>query len=82
MEDLQVIQHILLVYEQASGQQINWGKATLFFSKAVVEEKKREIVNFLGVWRSRNMKNTSVCQQLRGGKKIGEPKLRQGKSVD
>ena len=49
MEDLQTIQHILMVYEQASGQQINREKTTLFFSKAVVEEKKGEILNFLGV---------------------------------
>ena len=49
MEDLQVIQHILGRYEQVSGQQINRTKTTLFFSKAVVEEKKREILNFLGV---------------------------------
>ena len=37
------------MYEQASGQQINPTKTTLFFSKAIVEEKKREILNFLGV---------------------------------
>lgn len=37
------------MYEQASGQQINREKTTLFFSKAVVEEKKGEILNFLGV---------------------------------
>ena len=49
MEDLQVIQHILYKYEQASGQQINRTKTTLFFNKAIVEEKKREILNFLGV---------------------------------
>lgn len=49
MEDLQTIQHILTVYEQASSQQINQEKTTLFFSKAVVEEKKGEILNFLGV---------------------------------
>ncbi|KAK9984665.1 hypothetical protein SO802_034190 [Lithocarpus litseifolius] len=36
MEDLQVIQHILSVYEQASG-------------KAVAEDKKREILDFLGM---------------------------------
>ena len=49
MEDLQVIQHILYKYEQASGQQINRTKTTLFFNKAVVKEKKRKILNFLGV---------------------------------
>ena len=49
MEDLQAIQHILTVYEQASGQQINWEKTTLFFSKAVAKEKKGETLDFLGV---------------------------------
>ena len=49
MEDLQTTQHILTVYEQAFGQQINREKTTLFFSKAVVEEKKGKILNFLGV---------------------------------
>ena len=33
----------------ASAQQINRGKTTLFFSKAMPEEKKWEILNFLGV---------------------------------
>ena len=49
MEDLQAIQHILSLYEGASGQQINREKTTLFFSKAVPEEKKRDILSFLGV---------------------------------
>jgi len=35
---LEVIQDILAVYEQASGQQINRDKTTLFFSKVVAEE--------------------------------------------
>ena len=38
-----------MVYEQASGQQINREKMTLFFSKVVAKEKKGEILNFLGV---------------------------------
>ena len=49
MEDLQTIQHILTVYEQAFGQQINREKTMLFFSKVAVEEKKGQILNFLGV---------------------------------
>ena len=49
MEDLQAIQHILSLYKGASGQQINRGKTTFFFSKAVMEDKKEEILNFLGV---------------------------------
>ena len=49
MDDLQAIQHILSLYEGTPGQQINQGKTTLFFSKAVMEDKKKEILNFLGV---------------------------------
>ena len=49
MEDLQAIQHVLSLYEGASGQQINREKTTLFFSKAMSEEKKGEILSFLGV---------------------------------
>ena len=49
MEDLQAVQHILSLYEGASSQQMNRKKTTLFFSKAVSEEKKREILSFLEV---------------------------------
>lgn len=49
MEDLEVIQDILTMYVQALGQQINRGKTTLFFSKAVAKEENEEILNFLGV---------------------------------
>ena len=49
MEELQAIQHILSLYEGASGQQINREKTTLFFSKAMPEETKRDIISFLGV---------------------------------
>lgn len=49
MANLKVIQDILMVYEQASGQQINWRKTTLLFSKAMAKKKKEEILNFLGV---------------------------------
>ena len=49
MEDLQAIQHILSIYERASGQQINREKTTLFFSKAMADDKKGKILNFLGV---------------------------------
>ena len=38
-----------MVYESTLGQQINQGKTTLFFSKAMAKEKKGEIFNFLGV---------------------------------
>ena len=49
MGDLVKIQDILTLYEQASDQQINRGKTTIFFSKAITEERKEEISNFLGV---------------------------------
>lgn len=49
LTELEVIQGILEVNEQASRQQINRGKTTLFFSKAIAEETKEEIINFLGV---------------------------------
>ena len=49
LANLEVIQDILVVYEQALGQQINRDKTTLFFSKVVAEETKEEILNFLGV---------------------------------
>lgn len=49
MANLEVIQDILTVYEPALGQQIIQGNTTLLFSKAVAKEKKKEILNFLGV---------------------------------
>ena len=48
MGDLQDIQNILLIYEHASGQQINRDKTTVFFSKAVLLEIKVAIQIFLG----------------------------------
>ena len=49
MLDLQVIQSILTLYEQASSQKLNKEKTTIFFSKAVDEETKDLISNFLEV---------------------------------
>lgn len=49
MGDLNSVQHIPTLYEQASGQQINRGKTTIFFSKVVTEERKNEITAFLEV---------------------------------
>lgn len=82
MEDLQVIQHILYKYEQASGQQINRTKTTLFFSKAIVEEKKREILNFLGVSEIKEYEKYLGLPVVVGRKKKDKPKLHQRKSVD
>ena len=44
--DLQVIQNILVLYEQASGQRLNWEKTSIFFSKAVSEETKANLSAF------------------------------------
>ena len=48
-EDLQAIQNILTSFDHSSGQKINCEKTTLFFSKAVSDDMKREIIDFLGV---------------------------------
>ena len=47
MSDLKVIQSILTLYEQASCQWLNQEKTTIFFIKAVNEETKDLISNFL-----------------------------------
>lgn len=49
MGDLHSIQEILTLYEHASRQQINKGKTTIFFNKAVSLDSKEENSNFLGV---------------------------------
>ena len=49
VEEVKSIQDILKVYEQASGQQINAGKTTLFFGKSMREETKNSIKLLLGV---------------------------------
>ena len=53
MGDLQAIQNIVLIYEQASGQQINREKTTVFFNKLVSEEMKVAIKIFWGVTKIR-----------------------------
>ena len=49
MLDLLVVQDILSLYEEASGQKLNREKTNIFFSKAAKEETKAEISNFLQV---------------------------------
>ena len=49
LSDLQVVQNILSLYEKASGQQLNREKMTIFFRKAVNEETKALISNYLEV---------------------------------
>ena len=49
ISDLNVIQNILALYEQASGQQINKDKTNIFFSKPMEEERKSKIIGFFGM---------------------------------
>lgn len=49
MGDLLALQDILNLYEKASIQQVNRGKTTIFFSKAVLMQKREELSHFLGV---------------------------------
>ena len=49
MAYLQAIKDIMSLYEQALGQMINREKTTIFFSKAVNEDTKAQITNFLQV---------------------------------
>ena len=51
MGDLLELQDILNLYEQAFDQQVNRGKTTIFFSKAVSVEKREELSHFLGGFR-------------------------------
>ena len=64
MGDLQDIQNILLIYEHASGQQINRDKTTVFFSKAILLEIKVAIqISFWGRQKLENMNATLVSPQ-------------------
>ena len=47
--DLEVILQLLQLYKLASRQNLNREKTTVFFSKATTEERRRELVEFLGV---------------------------------
>ena len=49
MGDLEVNLCILEMYELALGQKLNREKTTVFFSKATKEERRMEMVEFLGV---------------------------------
>ena len=49
LDELITIQENLTLYKKALGQQINREKTILFFSKFVLEQRKGEIINFLGV---------------------------------
>ena len=82
MEELQVIQNILSVYEKASRQQINQGKTTLFFNKDVTEETKREILTFLKVSEIKEYIKYLGLPIVVGRKKKVKPKLHKGDSVE
>lgn len=47
--DLEAILLVLRLYKQSSGQKLNRDKTTVFFGKATMEERRRELVEFLGV---------------------------------
>ena len=47
--DLELILHLLHLYELASGQKMNREKTMVYFSKATTEERRVELVEFLGV---------------------------------
>ena len=49
MIDLDAIQRILSLYEQASRKKLNREKTSVFFSKSTPEGRKLEILNLLGV---------------------------------
>ena len=49
MSNLDAIQRILSLYEQASRQKLNREKTSVFFSKSTPEGRKLEILNLLGV---------------------------------
>ena len=49
LDELNIFQVLLSLYEKSSEQQINREKTTLFFSKYVLNGRKEEIKNLLGV---------------------------------
>ena len=63
VEDVRAIQVLLNIYEKATGQKINSAKATLFFSKNVLDSTKETIKNLLGVAEIKSMRNIWVCQR-------------------
>lgn len=69
MCDLLSILNILALYEQASSQQINREKTTIFFSKAISMERKGEISNFLGVPKIREYEKYLGLPSMVGKKK-------------
>ena len=48
LSECDALQHILLVYEQASGQQLNKAKTSLFFSRNTPEDIQKEIKHRFG----------------------------------
>ena len=47
--DLEVILHILQLYELALGEKMKREKTTVFFSKATTKDRMMKLVEFLGV---------------------------------
>lgn len=70
LEEVKTIQSILGVYENASGQQINSDKTTLFFGKSVNKTTKNSLKGLLGVPKIKQYETYLGFQYLWG--KIGE----------
>lgn len=43
------IQEVLFIYEKASGQQLNWGKTSIFFSKNTHSETRAHLKEVAGI---------------------------------
>ena len=69
MADLQAMQDILALYKEASGQKLNHEKTTIFFSKAVHEDTKVLISNFLQVPEVKEYENYLALPAVVGRKR-------------
>lgn len=47
-EEAEHIMQLLAIFEEASGQKINKGRSSIFFSRNVVEETRREVPKLMG----------------------------------
>ena len=48
LEECDALQHVLKVYEESSGQQLNRAKTSLFFSQNTMDDIREEIKNRFG----------------------------------
>lgn len=59
-----MIADIISRYEKASGQKVNLNKLEVAFSKFVAIERRKEIVDTLGVREVEKHENILVCRRL------------------